>query len=617
MRQHGEVEGMKKNNWARGLLILTLAASATQVMPTSGAEPVVTVRLETPLPPPTWALLERELLRANSRACEKIFGRYFDDRGYLECVERWGGDDGPDDAIENVNDWPLLYALGGADSILTLFKKAWEGHLRQYTEARTIDVPFARDGMYYKEFPVMFDWLHHGEGLTVFNLEGLCDPQDANYRRRVTRFAGFYLNDDPSAPNYDPKVKIIRSLFNGSRGPLLRKATALDWAGDPIEVDNRFRPGHGERTYQQMLEHFKDYNDIVGDSPMNLAATSLALNAYMLTHNVRYKKWILEYVEAWRQRMIANGGIIPSNIGLDGTIGGASGGKWYGGVYGWGFTVINPGDRRPVNRNNHYLGLNGFGNAYFLTGDDHFLDAWRTQIDAVNSHSRVVNGRTLYPHMFGDKGWYDYRPEPYQHGVLELYYWSMKDADRRRVPDSDWLAFLEGRNPGYPESALRADLVTIRRKAEAMRTDTSTPDTRLADDPMAYNPATVANMVRLTLGGLAPKHQGEILHARVRYFDPVNGRPGLPDDVAALVDSLKGDSTSLVLVNLNQSDPRDVIVQGGAYGEHLFEEFAGEGQPIPVNGPRFRVRLAPGCGGRLTIAMKRYANTPTLAQPWE
>ena len=232
------------------------------------------------------------------------------------------------------------------------------------------------------------------------------------YRQRVTRFAGFYLNDDPGAANYDPKVKIIRSLFNGSRGPLLRKATVLDWAGDPIEVEHRFRPGHGEHSYEQMLEHFRDYNDIVGDSPMNLAATSLALNAYMLTHDARYKAWILEYVEAWRQRMIANGGIIPSNIGLDGKIGGECGGKWYGGVYGWGFTVLNPDTRKPAHRNDHFLGLNGFGNAFFLTGDDRFLDAWRKQIDAVNSHSRVENGQTVYPHMFGDKGWYEYRPEP-------------------------------------------------------------------------------------------------------------------------------------------------------------------------------------------------------------
>ena len=314
---------------------------------------------------------------------------------------------------------------------------------------------------------------------------------------------------------------------------------------------------------------------------------------------------------------MANGGIIPSNIGLDGKIGGACDGKWYGGVYGWGFTVLNPGTKLPVHRNDHFLGLNGFGNAYFLTGDDRFLDAWRTQIDAVNSHSRVENGRTLYPHMFGDKGWYDYRPEPYRHGVLELYYWSMKAADRRRVPDSGWLAFLEGRNPGYPEAALRQDFLTIRRKVDGMRRDTTTPDTRLADDPMAFNPATVANLVQLTLGGLPPKHQGEILHARVRYFDPLKKRPGLPDDVAALVDSLADGSTSLVLVNLNQSERRELVVRCGAYGEHVCDEVAAEGKTLAVGRCDLRVFLGPGAGGRLTLKMKRYAGMPTLASPWK
>src|SRR5690242_12617564 len=177
--------------------------------------PAADVRITTPMPPPGWALLERELLRAQERACLEFFDRYFDDRGYLECVERWGGDDGPDDAIENVNDWPILHALGADDSILRLYKRAWEGHLRQYTAARTADVDFARDGMYYKEFPVKFDWLHNGEGLTVFNLQGLSDPHDAKFQQRVRRYAGFYMNEDPGAANYDAERKIIRSLFNG------------------------------------------------------------------------------------------------------------------------------------------------------------------------------------------------------------------------------------------------------------------------------------------------------------------------------------------------------------------------------------------------------------------
>ena len=46
-------------------------------------------------------------------------------------------------------------------------------------------------------------------------------------------------NEDAGASNYDPKLKLIRSMINGSRGPMLRKATALDWAGNhlPLQVD--------------------------------------------------------------------------------------------------------------------------------------------------------------------------------------------------------------------------------------------------------------------------------------------------------------------------------------------------------------------------------------------
>jgi hypothetical protein len=134
----------------------------------------------------------------------------------------------------------------------------------------------------------------------------------------------------------------------------MRKATALDWTGDPIEVENRFRLGHGERNYKEMLEHFKDYNDIIGDHPLNLQATSLAMNAYMLAGEDKYRRWLLEYVDAWRERMAANNNLIPTNVGLDGKIGSAAGGKWYGGVYGWGFTVKVPQTGALAHRNHHF-----------------------------------------------------------------------------------------------------------------------------------------------------------------------------------------------------------------------------------------------------------------------
>lgn len=107
------------------------------------------ISVDTPTPPPYWALLEWELIRNQTAAVEAFYARYFDERGYLLCVPRWGGDDGPDDAAENLAGWTMLHALGAPDIVLELYRKGWEGHLRQYAETRTVEVSFARDGMYY------------------------------------------------------------------------------------------------------------------------------------------------------------------------------------------------------------------------------------------------------------------------------------------------------------------------------------------------------------------------------------------------------------------------------------------------------------------------------------
>jgi hypothetical protein len=588
-----------------GLADVRLAAAADAAL-----------RIDTPMSPPAWALLERELLRANAAACEEFYAKYFDERGFLLCVERWGGDDGPDDAIENCNDWPLLYILGGPESVRTLYEKAWEGHLRQYTLAKTTDVPMARDGMYYKEFPTQMDWMHNGEGLTVFNLTGLANPADPAFQRRTRRYAGFYMNEDPQAPNYDPQHKIIRSLFNGSRGPLMRKATALDWAGDPIEVEGRFKPRHGERTYQEMLDHFKDYTDIVGDHPQNLQATTLAFNAFALTGERKYKDWVLEYVDAWAERAAANGNILPSNIGLDGTIGGETGGKWYGGAYGWGFSVIVPQTGETAHRSRTASGWVGFRSAFLLTGDDKYLDVWRKQIDAINANRRMVDGRWLYPRMHGDQGWYAWTSEPYAEKAHELFALSMRDDDAERAPRDPWLDFLRGENPNYPERALKQDLERIRQRIGDMRRDTTTPDTRLADDPMPYNPASVKSLIELMLGGVHPGIGGNTLTARLRYFDPDRRRPGLPDDVAALVSRLTADEATLTLVNVNQLAPRTLILQGGAYGEHQIAAIATGREELGVQSPHVQLTLAPGCGAKLTLRMKRHALQPAFSFPW-
>ncbi len=576
------------------------------------------LHIEDPMTPPHWALLQRELIRAETLACREFYEHYFDERGYLRCVPRWGGDDGPDDGAENLLNWTMLHALGAPDIVLDLYKKGWEGHIRQYTEAKTVDVPMGRDGMYYKEFPVMFDWMHIGEGLNAFTLQGLSDPHDSALENRTRRFAGFYTGDDPQADNYDSEHRIIRSMFNGSRGPLLRKTTDLDWAGDPIEIAGRFDPGHGERDYGEMLVHFQDYNDIVGDHPLNLGATTLAFNAYALTSEQSFRDWALEYIDAWVERTEANGGLTPSNIGLDGSIGGETDGKWYGGVYGWGFSVYDPADKAIRHRPFMFNRIPyGFGNGLLLTGDQRYVDTWRRVIQAVNENSKTVEGRTLYPRMHGDEGWYDYIERPFDEGALAVYYWSMVEADRERVRDDEWIQYLDGKNPGYATEALERDLEAVRWRMEQVRADTASADTRMSDDMNHLVPAVTGSLTQLMLGGLPTGREGYPLHARVRYFDPERRRAGVPEDVAALVTRMSATETDVTLVNISQVESRTVVVQGGGYGEHQIMSATANDQTLDVDASAYTVRLAPGSGVALTLTMRRYANNPTLEFPWD
>jgi len=41
-------------------------------------------------------------------------------------------------------------------------------------------------------------------------------------------------------------------MMNGSKGPLLRKATALDWVGDSFDPTD-YAMVHRERSYKEML----------------------------------------------------------------------------------------------------------------------------------------------------------------------------------------------------------------------------------------------------------------------------------------------------------------------------------------------------------------------------
>jgi hypothetical protein len=608
------------------LLILLIA------LPLGAAD--VGLVIDTPMPPPAWALMERELLDANSEAVQYFADRYIDEKGYLLHTPRWGTLDGPDDAIETYYNWTLLHALGGSDKVLELFKKGLDGHYDQYGKLKTTLTKLSENGSYHREFITQSDWFHTGEGMRGIMFQGLSEPTSPKFRNRMTRFAGLYMNEDPAAPNYDPKHKIIRSIWNGSKGPMLHKATTYDWVGDP--VPGRFHLLHGphgrgqlvelQSVYEKMLAHCAEYIDSVGDHPLNLAATNLGLRAYMLTHDSKYRDWVLEYVNAWKDRIAEAGGMIPTNIGLNGKIGGEYDGQWWKGTYGWNFTIYDGEIDRIASRNTVTAGSwPGLSNAFLLTGDQTYVDVLRKQLDLLYSQKKVVEGKEAYPSMYGDpKGykhngkpeWYNFGRKPHVDRATEIYLWSMNRDDLKHVPVEGWIAYLEGKDAGYPEKALQRDFEAIRNSIRRINADDTSPDTRLADYLLGLSPARTDTLTNLMLGGY---FTGKIwtLHSRVRYFDPEKRRAGMPRDVAALVEKMTDDSLTLSLVNVSQTQARPVVVQAGGYGEHQFVSAAVNGKTVNIDAPVLNVRLEPGSGAQIVFKMARYAHRPTLAHPWD
>ncbi len=618
----------------------------------------VAVTVKTPMAPPAWALLERDLLRYNSQAAEQFAKKYVDERGYLLHTIRWGTLDGPDDAIETFYNWTLLHALGGSNRVLDLYKQAQEGHWRQYGELRTKLTELASNGAYHREFITQSDWFHTGEGMRAFLLLGLSDPNNDLYKERMKRFAAMYMGEDPDAPNYDPVNKVIKSMWTGSKGPMLRRATVYDWVGDP--VPGKFHLLHNPASrgkmldlmahYDKMLAHCTEYLDSLGDNFLNLASTILGMNAYMLTGEEKYRQWVLDYVGAWKQRTELTGGNIPSNVGLNGKPGGEHNGQWWKGTYGWNFTIFD-GELEQIAHRNYFTDGTwpGFSNAFLLSGDQSFINVLRRQMDNIYAQKKVVDGQIQLPQMYGDpKGykhngppsWYHYTNNLWTDRLMEIYLWSMDRKDMERLPvatsyperpatggrggrfgrpdhSAMWLGYLEGKFADYPVRALQEDLASVRRKVEMIRTDQTTPDTRLADYLLDLQPVATNALTNLTLGGYFARGRIWVLHSRFRYFDPEKRRAGLPDDVAALVEKLGPDSATVTLVNTNPLEPRTVVVQAGGYAEHRFDSVTTGGKTTPVNDAVMTVRLEPGAGARFDYKMTRYANRPTFAFPWD
>ena len=577
--------------------------------------------------PPTWAVLERQLITAIDEAAPIFLEKYTRPGGTLIWREDYPGDGvWADDLYEAFFNWPLYYALGGSDYIGEMAVQEWNAITRQITHY----------GRAAKEFVSDDDWFHNSENYIYFYYFGMADPTNAEMMRRARRFAGFYMNEDPEVPNYDPKHRIIRSPFSGSKGPLFHARYAdvqynIEHGHTTLGPDFEIPPEWYKNPSWREKVHVR-FDEVVmhGDVPVNLGVVALITNAYLYTGEDKYKDWVVHYVEAWLERIEQNGGIIPDNVGLNGKIGENRQGQWWGGFYGW---------TGAASHQMMFCAMTVAAEcAYLITGEARYLSLLRSQLDMLLERAIDQDGRLLVPYKHTDDGWTNFHhmmPHPSVHlwaASQDREDWARLEKLRqgneeewrtvasrgpRTLDDRTWTQFLAGDCPDYPEQILQANYRQVSDRLEMVMSDEA--DLTKVDEHhwLQRNPVVTEALVQLTTGGPQTIYWGGLAQGQVRYFDSQQQRPGLPPDVAALVTKLEPQGLDLTLVNLSVHAARDVIIGAGSFGEHQFKQVEAEGaEPISVDDRYFQVSLLPGTEISLRITMNRFCNQPSYAFPW-
>ncbi|WP_328997338.1 hypothetical protein OHA18_23055 [Kribbella sp. NBC_00709] len=626
-------------------------------------------------PPPTWAVLERDLLETLDKAWQVFSAQCTAPDGSLPFVDRGQltSRDAGDDFYEAFFNWPTLYLLSGSADLLTAAKHHWNGVTAQLAELGRVE----------HEYEIGYDWFHQGEGNLFFYGLCLADPQDQRLVERAARFAELYTGSP--ACNYDADLNIIRAPHTGSGGPrwgltdaepsygwdpvMQRYGLPIDWLGVD-SVDQLKDPASARMMGEQMRDRMGR-----GDAVVNLAATSLVLNAYLMTGERSFADWVVRYTDGWWKRAAGNDGVLPDNVGLSGRVGEYLDGRWYGGNYGWSFPhgISSVGAAAVV----------AAQNAALLTGDRGYWQPTRRAFELVLDQASmqpltnvVADWRTevarrlgldedaetlLVPTRLVDGGWFDPLPPPVNlltalwHGSREAtdleclntlratsgYDWAVTLPFRNKGEDGHeqpWLAYLAGAYPGYPTDALRTALSIVAHRLALIEADDSDPGEIPDSHYQKLNPVVTEALLQLCCGAPQVVYNGGLLQLAVRYWDAAERRPGLPTDVAALVFELDDTGLGIELVNLSLHGTREVVLQSGTFAQHLIEsvrydrrdgdypgspyvEFAPRVDTVtrtqPVDDRYLAVHLEPLSRVRLRLTVRLDQLAPTYSAPWD
>jgi hypothetical protein len=312
-------------------------------------------------------------------------------------------------------------------------------------------------------------------------------------------------------------------------------------------------------------------------------------------------------------------------------------------------------------------------NAVLLTGDYKYLDLPRSQFDLIWSLRKEIDGLVKVPHRHFDAGWADYRLPSARH-MIYIWTTSMAQEDLDRIlalpRDNNWDAiyipgvsggdkatgrdtkhyiantlpwfqFVQGHLPNYPVEILQANLELIKIQLRKMRSNTGNPrnwdsyDPATADEVVGldlrvpgynihawqeFNPVYFEGLGQMVFGGPMHISHGGLQHGKVRFFDGKLKRPGLPPDVAVIVDGMDATTLSMQVANIGGA-AQELYIQAGTFGEHRFESVEITGadgtlQDIEIGSKWFALDLVGGAIASLKFKISRYVNDPSYETPW-
>lgn len=495
---------------------------------------------------PRWAVLERDYLRLASTA-PQMLKDYLTPEGEIiwpECAPNFQtfAYGNVDNVFEGFQSFPLLYLLGGDARLLDYSKKEYAALVRQFSGKMKTRNNLAtpnettsgekRNTMLVDGIFPDLDWMHTGEASMFLYHLLLADPKDQNSRKALLTLAQYQFGENPAGyeRNYDSEHRVFKSGYFGANGP------AWERFGKPIMHSHwmdfyglAFYDVPGVTTYLDLddPEKAKLYGEEYGrrlshcDTVTNMMSTSAAVNAYMLTGDEQYRKFVLDYVGAWRDRR-GNYEVMPDNCGPHGIVGETLGGRFYGSHYGWthphGYYFVE--DALIIGGENERL----------LTGRADALDWARDLLTTLIEKYGIPRegGGVLFPHKRADEdsvieyigsektpmtrpdrvtavpglvryrqvnGWYEYNTSDASHwGHIYAASHSKKDADRmeavlppeklrvsmknlaKKYKGGQHAAFVEylaGRYPEFPEDSMQYSIDVFYKQATELEEEKS------------------------------------------------------------------------------------------------------------------------------------------------